>query len=197
MCGEPGAVVCRRCEVSLSAAPSMALPPFVEGCRALFDYADARRLVTSFKNGGRRDLAGWLADRMASGRWVPPGAVVTWAPTSGSRRRTRGFDHAELLARALARRLGLPCRSLLERRPGPAQSGRSATVRRHHPGFRATRLCPATVVVVDDVVTTGATLSSSAVALKAAGATCVLSCVIARAPLPAARERRDSAPAPA
>jgi predicted amidophosphoribosyltransferase len=197
MCGEPGLAVCPRCEGSLPAVPALAAPLHVDRCSAVFDYREVRPMVTALKNGGRRDLTGWLADRMAGATVPPPGAVVTWAPTAAPRRRARGFDHAELLARALARRWRLPCRPLLRRLPGPPQAGRSALVRHHHPGFRALAACPPTVVVVDDVVTTGATIASAAVALRAAGATCVLATVIARAPHSAPYERRDSVPAPA
>ncbi|HEX8771251.1 MAG TPA: phosphoribosyltransferase family protein, partial [Acidimicrobiales bacterium] len=96
---------------------------------------------------------------------------MTWAPTTGARRRERGFDQAELLARAVARRLGLPCRRLLRRRPGPAQTGRDREGRQSGPAFTTRRVTgPARVLLVDDIVTTGATVSAAARALRAAGA---------------------------
>lgn len=182
LCDRPGDPVCARCAGALRPAPSLAVPLGLDACTALFDYTGARRLVTAMKNGGRRDLVGWLAAQMAAVAPPPPGAVVTWAPTGTPRRHARGFDQAELLARALARRWGLPGAALLWRRPGPAQAGRSAGARRHNPAFAPRRACPPTVVVVDDVATTGATLTAAAATLRAAGAMSVRAVVAARAP---------------
>ena len=92
-----------------------------------------------------------------------------------ARRGDRGFDQAEQLARRVARRLGLPCPSLLRRRPGSPQTGRSHTERqRDGPQFHVVdgpgrRAPPGPVLLVDDVITTGATLGAAAAALSSAG----------------------------
>lgn len=101
---------------------------------------------------------------------------VTWAPTSARRRRTRGFDQAELLARAVARHLGVRCRRTLTRDAGAPQSGRDRRARLDGPAFTATRHAAGAgrVLLVDDVRTTGATLCAAADALTAAGAARVL-----------------------
>ncbi len=180
-CGAPGATVCPRGAADLRPAPGHAPPLGVDRWSALLRYDDtARSLLTSLKNGYRRDLVGWLADRMADLTGPAPASVVTWAPTTAQRRRTRGFDQAELLARSLARRWALPCRALLQRRPGDPQAGRSGTGRRAHPGFRAVSGVPEGVLVVDDVATTGATLTAAARALRGAGAQRVEAMVAAR-----------------
>ena len=180
-CGAAGGPVCRCCSAALPAAPSLPRPPGVGACVALLEYAAARPLVTSLKNGDRRDLVAWLADGMAS-MWTPPsGAVVTWAPTGAARRRRRGFDQAELLARAVARRWAVPCVPLLSRLAGPAQAGRPGRERRANPAFAACAEVPPSVVVVDDGATTGATLTAAAAALRGAGAASVDALVAARA----------------
>src|SRR5688500_14690893 len=107
----------------MAAPPALAVPPGLDSCRALLAYdADVRQVVVGLKNRDQRGRITELARSLAT--LVPdvPGLVVTWAPTSASRRRQRGFDQAELLARAVARRAGRPVARLLSRRPGPPQS---------------------------------------------------------------------------
>jgi predicted amidophosphoribosyltransferase len=172
----------------VAAPPALAAPPGLDSCRALVAYdADVRATVVALKNRDGRALVTPLAEGLA--RLVPPeaGLVVTWAPTSPRRRRQRGYDQAELLARAVGRRRGLPVRRLLVRRPGTAQSGRSAGERWHHAGFLARGAAPATVLLIDDVTTTGATLAAAALALRQAGAAQVHGLVVARAPARAPR----------
>lgn len=180
--------VCGGCASTLAPARSLPLPLDLDQCAAAFDYAAARPLLTSLKNGDRRDLVGWLADAMAEvGAFVvaaAPGLLVTWAPTGLARRRDRGFDQAELLAKAVARRLDLPCRALLTRTGGAPQAGRTASARRANPAFRARISVPGAVLVIDDVVTTGATVSAAARALRRGGATHVAALAAARTATP-------------
>lgn len=186
LCRRPGSAVCSACGDGLRAAPALACPVGVDSCVALLHYDDARALVTALKNGDRRDVIGWLATRLGAELAPPPGALVTWAPTSPGRRRSRGYDQAELLARALSRRWRRPCTPLLRRARGPAQAGRTAAARLENPVFTAVRRPSAQVVVVDDVITTGATVAAAARALRAAGATTLTAVAVARAPLPRA-----------
>ena len=118
----------------------------------------------------QRDVAG----AVGMAELVEPDTVslVTWAPTTELRRRSRGFDHAELLARKVGSR-ARTCRawSVLARLPGPPQTGRTLLERRDGPQFLARRTVKgASVLLVDDVVTTGATLSNAALALRSVGA---------------------------
>ena len=192
VCGGGGEVVCTTCAADLAPAPSLAVPLHLDSCRALYAYDDlTRALLIRLKNRHRRDAVAWLADRLAAAGSPVAGGVVTWAPTSTMRRRRRGFDQAELLARAVARRWGLPVQPLLRRLPGPAQSGRSAAERRHNPAFAVGHSVVQAVVVVDDVITTGATITAAARALRAAGAAGVHATVAARARSP--RGRRAAA----
>lgn len=163
--------------------PLLPVPPGLVTCRAIIAYdAEAREVLTGLKNRGERVRITGLADQLAELVPTVAGLIITWAPTGARRRRSRGYDQAELLARAVARRSRLPIASLLRRLPGPAQAGRGLDERWAHPGFTARRICHQPVLVVDDVATTGATLSAAAAALRAAGVPDVHGLVVARAP---------------
>ena len=92
----------------------------------------------------------------------------------------------DLAARSVARHLGCRPGRLLVRAPGPPQTGRTRDERLDGPAFRARGRVPRRVLVVDDVVTTGATLTAAAVALRRAGATRVVAATVARTPESAA-----------
>jgi predicted amidophosphoribosyltransferase len=155
------------------------VPAGLLACRALLAYeGPARLVVTRLKYRNARSSLAWLAEGMAGLVQPRDGPVaVTWAPTTSTRRRARGFDQAEVLARRLASRLRLPCVDLLIRLPGPPQTGRSHLERRVGPRFaaqrsglrRVRRSGPGAVLLVDDVITTGATMSAAASALHCAG----------------------------
>jgi predicted amidophosphoribosyltransferase len=158
--------------------PSGPIPAIVglDGCAALLAHVGpGRDLVTALKYRNARSVARWLAAGMA--RLVDPAGVdlVTWAPTTALRRRSRGFDQAEVLAGAVARQLHLPCSATLARVPGPPQTGRTLVERRDGPQFLGRAMVSGrSVLLVDDVVTTGATLSSAARSLRTAGAAAVV-----------------------
>ena len=163
------------------------VPPIagVEWCTALLEYRGAaRELVARVKFRNQRAAVAWLADGMAAAVGCRPVDVVTWAPANPSHVRTRGFDHGELLARQVARRLGLPVARLLDRARGAPLTGLSAAQRGGGPPLSA-RATRGTVLVVDDVVTTGATLAAAARALRAAGTEGVLAVAAAYTPRPA------------
>ena len=155
VCDKRGPAPCAGCAALLSPAPALPAPPGLEGCAALLSYGGAgRELVARLKYRNARSSVPFLARGMAA--LAPSVDVVTWAPTTPAHRRSRGFDHAEVLARAVARNLGVPCRPLLRRRSGPAQTGRDAAARRAGPDFVALRPVRGwRILLVDDVVTTG------------------------------------------
>lgn len=147
-------------------------------------------LIVGMKYGNRPDVADLLAelaDDLAES--LAEVDLITWAPTSRRRRRGRGFDQAEILARAVARRWGVPARGLLVRDDTPSQTGRSRQQRLVGPGFRSRSAARwRHVVVVDDVVTTGATLRAAIDALRRAGVGQVSGVALAAAPVPRSLE---------
>jgi ComF family protein len=182
LCDRPGAAPCAECARDLRHAGTVPAPAGVDTFRALFAYEGAvRALLLSLKYGNRRDALRWLGSQLAT-RVPQPVDVVTWAPTSSARAGRRGYDQAELLARASARVLRLRARGLLRRAPGHAQTGLGAQARRVAPVFHAARAARGSVLLVDDVATTGATLTAAAHALRLAGAREVHAVVVARTP---------------
>jgi predicted amidophosphoribosyltransferase len=165
LCLRPGLAPCDDCWVALDPAP-------ISSVEALLAFSgEGARLLKALKYSNGRAVVGRVADGMSL--LVQPGwaDVVTWAPTSARRRSERGYDQAEVLAKAVARRLGVPCRSLLRRLPdsGP-QTGRTRSERLVGPGFAGKRQAPPRVLLIDDVVTTGSTLRSAAGVLRMMGA---------------------------
>lgn len=182
-CGATGVGLCRPCATSLPAAPDLAAPPGYAACWALLRYeGPTRDVVAALKFRGHHDAVDLLCRAMAA-LVDRPVDQVTWAPTSADRRRRRGFDQAELLARTVARHLGRPCRSLLVRRSPGSQTGRGRDERLAGAAFRPARGAGAgSVLVVDDVRTTGATLCAAADALVERGHERVLGLTLAVRP---------------
>ncbi len=160
--------------------------PFAAAWAAVAYEGAARDVLHALKFSGARPLAAVMAAQIAAG--APPGLLRTGAvvpvPAHPGRRRARGFDPAELLARALARRTGLPYAPVLRRGGGAVrQLGAPRDVRRA-PGrlpITARHPAPQAVVLVDDVHTTGATLEACATALRQAGARRIVAITWARA----------------
>lgn len=186
VCAEPGPAPCPACIAELPPPPALPPPPGLDACHAAVAYRDGgRALVAALKFRGARGSLGWLADELAC-RIDPAGLhQVTWVPTTAAHRRRRGADQAEVLAAAVASRLGLPLRSELRRLPGPPQAGRGATARRLGPPLVArARSIAGGVLVVDDVVTSGGSVAAAARALRSAGAERVVAAAAARTPPP-------------
>lgn len=187
-CAQPcsaSATVCGVCMAALAAAGGGTTE--VAGLGAVTWAAPyrgiGRDLVTALKFGHRLQIAELLAERIAAA--LGPGAragAVTAVPAAAGRRRSRGFDPAELIAGALAQVLGLPVALCLRRADGPRQVGRSRAQRLADPmEVWSVGPCPEDVLLVDDVLTTGATIRACAAALRASGAERVQAAVFARA----------------
>jgi ComF family protein len=192
-CGQRAEPVCARCAASMRAAPPGRPVPGVSWSVAVFAYEGvARELVARVKYRNERVAVRWLAAQVARACTAAAVAfdVITWVPASERRRVARGVDHGALLARAVAANLGATPERLLLRDSGPPQTGRAFEDRRSGPALRATGAIEGrTVLVVDDVTTTGATLTAAARALRECGAREVLAATIARTPRPSGRRR--------
>lgn len=163
---------CQRCERRLFACSPV---------RAAFLYKDAAvSLVHAFKYGGRRSAARAAGDWMATAfsgfpELARPDLLVPM-PLHPSRRRRRGYNQALLIAEALGERLDLPVREALMRvRDTPTQwslgrADREKNVAGAFQALRASELAGKSVLLVDDVCTSGASLEACAKTLLAAGA---------------------------
>ncbi len=207
-CGTEGPPICAACLPSLDARldvpagiaiglPSDVPPPLLqlEWCAPFTGLI--RNALHELKYAGEKRLAVPLGAAIAK-RWRRAGAggdLLVPVPVHADRARSRGYDQAELIARAAARELGLPCAAILERaRATIAQFDLDRTARatnvegafRLRP--RETRggqldprpLTGRWIILVDDVVTTGATLGACAEPLIDAGAIGVSAVTVAR-----------------
>ncbi len=191
--GQSGPAICPRCQAE---------PPAFDRTIVLADYAPPLdHLVQAIKFDGQSALAAPLGRLMALAALRaclagsrpgfdaidPKPAAIVPIPMAPARLSRRGYNQALLLARPVARALGLRIAPAWLRRvrEGAPASSLHAAERRSAlaQAFIAQRVAPgATVLVVDDVMTTGATLQAAAFALKAAGAAVVVNCVAARTP---------------
>ena len=179
-CGDIARVLCVSCRTQLFA---MVQPDSDLAVVGVAYEGIARRLILKLKYHNRRQVVSVLVELLAQRvmqripNIVTTCDVVTWAPTSTTRVRLRGHDQAELLARRLARVLGVPCRRLLIKTSTNVQTGASREERLRGSVFSARKLgVNSHVMVVDDVVTTGTTLRCAADALRKAGV-CQVTCV--------------------
>lgn len=171
--------VCDRCRdgfVALGAFDSNG----IDRCRSAFALDDNLMIaITALKYRGERRVARWLAAQMEP--LVPRAAdVITFVPTTTERKHRSGYDHGEVLARAVAAASGLRCRALLRREGDRRQTGRSRSDRVAGPDLRGATRADPFVIVVDDVITTGSSLRVAADQLRLCGATRVVGLTAAR-----------------
>lgn len=188
-CGSLTRTACTECAAKIAKCA----PPHCSDALVALSYEGlARDVMLGFKYRNHRAVASlFVGLLLARLRAVPDLGridVVTWVPTTRERRMARGHDQAETLARIMGRSLGVPVRKLLERETAGHQTGHSRAQRLVGVALRARSMStPSTVLVVDDVVTTGATMRMAQQALTAAGAMRVVCIAVAATPAPARR----------
>lgn len=185
-CGFVGDVVCGACRPRLVECPPVdPQRPLAALSAGLLYEGPARDLILGLKLRGLRACAGPLAEAAVRAAWRDglAGDLVTWVPGNRAEARRRGYDHGEAIARLVAARLGLPVGALLRLDGAKAdQTTLSGAQRRDNPkGAFVARTVHARVVIVDDVMTTGATICACAGALLRSGATAVEGLVGCRA----------------
>ncbi|MFI7584280.1 ComF family protein [Kocuria sp. M1N1S27] len=221
VCRAPGTALCRACRLVLrrscarpfeasSAAPLLDPPlPVVAAGRYAHGLATC---LLALKNTGRTDLVPVLGACLATALhaaardWPPGPVLLVPVPTTPSARRRRWFDPVRLLLDDCARRGVLPAGARVARGlrhgasgsllPGPAQKRLGTAGRRARPSGSLRCAVPrgARCVVVDDVLTTGATLAEARRALRAGGAEAIGAVVLAAVRPPAVPLTADSLP---
>lgn len=200
-CGRYGELLCRACVMGLrpaggeadrfaAADPGIIVGDALELAMAAFIHEGTmRRVLQRLKYGGAGRLATPLARAAAPALRVlvaqsGPAPLVP-VPVHATRRRQRGYNQAELLATELGRLAGLPVLDLLLRhRPTTRQHGLGRAARLHNLrgalGVRSAAQAPDVVILVDDILTTSATLEACAETLRRHGASRVFGFAVAR-----------------
>lgn len=175
-CGDEGRLICDYCWPMLILMPKKDLT--IKGVHQTISVTQyrglAKALVRSMKIDAQRQACVLIARAMQESAPEISNVCVTHVPTSTARVRERGFDHGRLIAQEFARLRRLPYRSLLVRYGRVKQAGASKIQRAQQikgiyqakPG--SIPQCP--IVLIDDVTTTGATLTEVANVLNLAGA---------------------------
>lgn len=185
--------ICRACEKALPYVPQEGAIrdiAHVEICVApLYYEGSVRESLLRYKFSSATAYKNFYAELIA--KCIDENGIscdtITWAPISRKRLRKRGYDQARLIAEALAPKLGVPCvRTLAKTRNNPPQSsiGDAKARRANAAGvYRCTdegAVNGKRILLIDDIVTTGATLSECAKILRAAGAREVCAAAVAR-----------------
>lgn len=185
--------LCHDCRINEPQCPILSDKyPFIDRWTALWYYEDTvRGSLLRYKFHGKRHYA-QAYGRLLAMKLVREERVdfdiLTWVPVGDKRRRKRGFDQVELLAEGLGIALGYTPQKLLKKiRNNPPQSGivgaaqRRANVLGAYQVLRPELVAGRRILLLDDIITTGATAGECARVLLTAGATEVQFAVVAAA----------------
>lgn len=193
-CGSEGSLLCKRCSADLPPVRAQYFDSALHRVQSATVYKGvAKDLVWKLKSDGAQEASKLMAEQMSRIIIAEKRMLVVHVPTATVRARQRGYDQARLLARALARQTGMTLANCLARHGQAHQVGAGRNQRLHQlsDAFRVTKsnlIRNAHILLVDDVVTTGATLETAAATLKKAGAAHVEAITFAFAPLNGRKE---------
>lgn len=184
--------LCRVCRVEAPVCPPMGKKiPFVAQWSALWYYrGNVRRSLLRYKFYNTPSYAPVYGRHLAMKlrQELPEFDVLTWIPISNQRRRKRGYDQVELLSQAVGQELEMaPVATLRKIRDNPPQSGingeakRRANVLGVYEAIDPSLMAGKRVALLDDIVTTGATVSEASRVLLSAGAKEVICAAVATA----------------
>lgn len=190
---DPGVFICPECARNLSVTGSQAKQhgDFFDACYSPFFYEEPLResfLRFKFRNRPQfsRQFGKWMADCLV-GQEEAPFDLITWCPLNWMRRLDRGYDQARLLAEEVARHTGLtaiPTMKKEHREPLSAMEGiksvRSAHIMGAYTLRRNADVAGKRILLIDDVITSGSTMSECARILKTAGAKDVVGLTLMR-----------------
>jgi len=187
-CGLEGDLLCASC---LGALPPCsvndAIGPDIKAVYTVTDYrGEAKKLLWMLKSSGARAAAIIIARAIASTLPISGDYIIVPIPTATSRVRSRGYDQAKLIARELAKQTGLDYLDCLVRQGQTHQVGsdRATRIIQLASAFRlksGVEIKDASILLVDDVMTTGSTIMSVANLLKLRGAKDICAATFARA----------------
>lgn len=146
----------------------------------------AKQLIARLKFHRAVSVAGIIGDTLHGTLPILPREyILTHVPTATSRRRARGYDQAELIAKSLSRKSGLTHISLLarygqSRQVGASRQQRTSQLKGAFRPLRRQHIKGRNIIIVDDILTTGATIEEAARALKKAGAKTVSAAVFSQ-----------------
>jgi ComF family protein len=204
-CGRLGALLCDNCKYNIinEISSSCIICGAVCGgnglcttCTAPYSKAwyvgertnELKQLIDGFKFENKKEAYKILGDLLDNAvDQLPPNTIVVAIPTTPSHIRRRGYDHTFLVARYFAKKRGLTYSSLLQRSTNTVQRGasRSERMKQARQAFQVAKNSNEDIpyLLIDDIVTTGATLHFAAKTLKDSGANSVWVATIARQPL--------------
>lgn len=183
---EPSCYRCREPSVNNLTCPQCLQESRIVQVQAAASYKSAaKQLVWSLKLSGAKNAASIMAKCMVNILDITPKTIIIPVPTATSRARQRGYDQARLLARNISKLTDLAYRDYLARSGQRHQHGLTRSVRltQLNNSYRLKRNADvngASVILIDDVVTTGATLEAAAMVLYSAGARTISAAVFAR-----------------
>lgn len=203
VCGKEGLIVCDACAhdtfnrladrcykckaLTIDSAVCRRCRQKVRHVWVVTEYENvAKKLIYEYKFARAKAAASVIAEQLDTRLpYFDRSTIVTYVPTASSRVRLRGYDHAALIARHFSERRGLQCTALLartgqERQVGSGRTARYAQASRDYEVVSIKTAKDQTILLLDDVLTTGATIESCGALLKRAGAKQVVAAVFAQ-----------------